>query len=323
VSKRSFFERIETGGLVVDEVRQPAGRVLRDHAHEGVKIGIVLAGGVTERRDGQVRTVRAGEVFVRRAGVRHANQYDPSGARLLFVELAPDDGRAPLVARADGLVRAELGAAAGRLVRAVYDARGGGRADVLRGVEALVSEAARLRPRAGPSWLEAARDRLAEQWRRPPSLGELAAELRVHPVHLAQAFRARWGLAPGAFVRAHRVFHAVSLAHRGVPLCDVAGACGFADQSHMTRAVRALRGSPPGRLVRANVSGRRLGWAPGLARTLQSGASGVGAWGRPCYAEGAMRYAVNVRAGLSFGAARRERRGVSWLTRGRAAGERC
>ncbi|HEY2515042.1 MAG TPA: helix-turn-helix domain-containing protein [Polyangiaceae bacterium] len=50
------------------------------------------------------------------------------------------------------------------------------------------------------------------------------------------------------FVRAHRVFHAVSLLHRGDDLAEVSSACGFADQSHMTRLIRAERGLPPGKL---------------------------------------------------------------------------
>jgi transcriptional regulator GlxA family with amidase domain len=29
-------------------------------------------------------------------------------------------------------------------------------------------------------------------------------------------------------------------------LADIAGACGFADQSHLTRAFKSITGSPPG-----------------------------------------------------------------------------
>jgi AraC-like DNA-binding protein len=47
--------------------------------------------------------------------------------------------------------------------------------------------------------------------------------------------------------------------HRAQPLCEVARACGFADQSHMTRVVRAMRGSPPGRSVRESAFGGAQG----------------------------------------------------------------
>jgi AraC family transcriptional regulator len=132
-------------------------------------------------------------------------------------------------------------------------------AELSRSIDALVAAAAALPPRPAPGWLEAARELLAERCREPPPLVELADRLGVHPVHLAQAFRARWGLTPFAFVRAHRVFNAVSLAHRGLPLSEVAYACGFADQSHMTRVVRAVRGLPPGRLLRARPAKGRAG----------------------------------------------------------------
>jgi AraC family transcriptional regulator len=249
-----LLERVRAQGIEVTEVHNAAGCVLAEHAHEGATIGILLAGAVAERRDGLVRVQTAGEVFVRRKGVRHANQYLSTDSRSVFVELERDDPRAHAIGAVDALAWPQLAAAGEAVARAFQQGERGGRGELFRRVDALLTAAAALRPPRTPAWLEHARDRLAHEYARPPSLRKLAEVARVHPVHLAQSFRARWGLTVGAFVRAHRVFHAVSLLHGGMPLAEIAVTCGFADQSHMTRVVRASRGLPPGRLARV---GRR------------------------------------------------------------------
>jgi AraC family transcriptional regulator len=245
-SAGTLTREVRVDGIVLTEVHNAEGCVLEEHAHEGATIGILLDGAVAERRDGLVRVQTAGEVFVRRKGVRHANQYLASSSRSVFVELERDDPRAQAIGAVDALAWPEL-AAAGEAVARAFDGDAS-RGELSRRIAALLATAGALRPPKTPTWLSRARDRVAHDFRQPPPLRALAEEVRVHPVHLAQAFRARWGLTIGAFVRAHRVFHAVSLIHRGTPLAEVAYACGFADQSHMTRLVRASRGVSPGRL---------------------------------------------------------------------------
>jgi transcriptional regulator GlxA family with amidase domain len=64
-------------------------------------------------------------------------------------------------------------------------------------------------------------------------------------------------MTPMGYVRAHRVFRAVELIAGGSALADVAAAAGFADQSHMTRAIRDARAASPGAL-RRTMRGARL-----------------------------------------------------------------
>ena len=143
--------------------------------------------------------------------------------------------------------------AAGRALSArlyaAFRARRSSRARLVAGAARALFEAFEKGRRAGPpAWLEAAREALAAELSAPPPL---AARLGVHPVYLAQAFQARYGVTTRAFVRAHRVFHAMQLVIDGTPLAEAASAVGFADQSHMTRAVRGERGEAPGRLRHA------------------------------------------------------------------------
>jgi AraC family transcriptional regulator len=79
------------------------------------------------------------------------------------------------------------------------------------------------------------------------SLGALAARLDVHRVHLARAFRDHYGETVGDQLRRVRLLRAVRLLRESeAPLSRVAADAGFADQSHMTRALRSALGVTPG-----------------------------------------------------------------------------
>jgi len=77
-------------------------------------------------------------------------------------------------------------------------------------------------------------------------IADLAAELGVHPVHLARVFRKAWGCSPGDLLRWRRVERAIGLLRRKeLVLAEVALASGFADQSHMNRSFQAQCGTTP------------------------------------------------------------------------------
>jgi AraC family transcriptional regulator len=90
------------------------------------------------------------------------------------------------------------------------------------------------------------RDLLHDRFTEPLRVSDLAGVAGVHPVHLSRAFRAEYGLAVSAYLRALRVDWA---AHRlrttDESIAQVADDAGFADQSHLTRAMRARYGMTP------------------------------------------------------------------------------
>ena len=79
------------------------------------------------------------------------------------------------------------------------------------------------------------------------SLEALAAETGLTAYHLIRVFSAETGLTPHAWLVDRRVHAAANRLRRGEPLAEVAQACGFADQSHLTRAFKARIGVTPGR----------------------------------------------------------------------------
>jgi AraC family transcriptional regulator len=79
------------------------------------------------------------------------------------------------------------------------------------------------------------------------SSGDLATECLLSAGHFARAFRHSTGLSPHQWLIQCRIEKAHGLLRDSrLPLAEVAHACGFADQSHFTKAYTRLRGISPG-----------------------------------------------------------------------------
>jgi AraC family transcriptional regulator len=77
------------------------------------------------------------------------------------------------------------------------------------------------------------------------SLGRMARVASVSPHHFARSFKESTGLTPHQYVIVQRVERAKDLLLRGLPVGEVAGACGFSDQSHLARHFKRLYGVTP------------------------------------------------------------------------------
>lgn len=112
---------------------------------------------------------------------------------------------------------------------------------------------AALRPRGGLSaparrrvieWIEA---HLSESF----TLADLAAQAALSEFHFARMFRVSMGVTPHAWVAQRRFARACSLLSRrqseGIPLEQIATACGYANASHLTRRFQEVLGVTPTR----------------------------------------------------------------------------
>jgi len=119
----------------------------------------------------------------------------------------------------------------------------------------LLAEAARrpsTRMRAAPPWLIQARDLIAEHYAETLTLTHIAAQVGVHPVHLATTFRQKYGVTIGEFVRKLRVEHACDkLIRKGLPLAVIALQAGFANQSHFSKVFKSYIGMTPAKYRRS------------------------------------------------------------------------
>jgi AraC-like DNA-binding protein len=95
--------------------------------------------------------------------------------------------------------------------------------------------------------VEKARQFLDAHFGRVVASEELEALTGLTRYALARHFRARLGTSPYRYLTMRRLDRARCLMRAGHSLAEAAQACGFADQSHMTRHFRLAFGLPPGR----------------------------------------------------------------------------
>ena len=97
-----------------------------------------------------------------------------------------------------------------------------------------------------PRWLTQAQEILTDRCAESLSVCSVAADVGVHPAHLARTFSRFFRRSPGEHLRRSRVARAASLLlETDLPLVEIALSCGFVDQSHLTNVFRRYRGAPP------------------------------------------------------------------------------
>lgn len=78
------------------------------------------------------------------------------------------------------------------------------------------------------------------------SLAQLAKAAGVSRFQVIRDFKQQTGLTAEAYVRNRRLREASHLIEKGAELAEAAAAAGFADQSHLSRVFRSIRGITPG-----------------------------------------------------------------------------
>ena len=81
-----------------------------------------------------------------------------------------------------------------------------------------------------------------------PSIADVAAECGLSSSYFAKAFKQATGAPPHAWLSMRRIAHAKRLLNdTSLALAEIALACGFVDQSHLTRTFAKVEGYSPGR----------------------------------------------------------------------------
>ena len=88
------------------------------------------------------------------------------------------------------------------------------------------------------------------------TLDDLARQAGVSRFHFARLFRVSTGDSPMAYLLKSRIERAKQmLLQDGRPVCEIAAALGFCDQSHLTRTFRRMTGLTPREFVRLHADG--------------------------------------------------------------------
>ena len=254
--------RLNLGPILVTETRHRAGALIPPHAHRNAYFCFVRQGVYVERFGQKSRDCAPLTLAFHTADETHSEQITGSDVSSLNIEVTAEWLRnvQECAPRLRDPFDCQGGIAAWLAARVYREFRRGDASSRLM-IEGIllevVAECARsVRPSAtAPPWLLRAREALRARFRENVSPGEVASEARVHPVHLAAAFRKHFGQSAGEFVRMCRVeFATARLACQGVSLADIALDAGFADQSHFTRTFKRLTGLTPAAFRRAAIA---------------------------------------------------------------------
>jgi AraC family transcriptional regulator len=247
----------QVAGLLLTEKVHRHGDTTPPHAHSYPYLCLVIDGHWIEGHDGGTRQCSPHSVIYHPAGEVHWDHFKMHGGRLFAIELSD-----PWLERIAGPagVLAEPRVFSGGMVpwaamRICDESRRLDNASPLV-IEGLMLEVLGTVQRMGQGraphpaarWLAVVEQLLRDEYRRPPSLAQIAHVVGVHPIHIARAFRARHGCSASAYVARVRVEHACRLmARTRQSLAEIAAEVGFFDQSHLTRAFRQVMGSTPAR----------------------------------------------------------------------------
>lgn len=252
VAASSHARRAEVGGLRITDVAYRAGFDTSRHVHEHDCVTLALRGQVAKELNTSERTLAGGAVAVTPAEMPHVDRFGPDGGRVLVIELLerPEalSGGTP---RTEALRLPWLGRRLAAELAATDAA-----APLALHAAALELLAIVGRAPTGPeprAWLDDVVEYLHAHRFERVTLAELATVAGVHRTHLVRAFRARFGVSIGTYVRRDRVrWAADALRVSDAPIAEIALQAGFADQSHFTRVFAREMGLPPGRYRRSD-----------------------------------------------------------------------
>jgi AraC family transcriptional regulator len=264
LSPGTFFgqtqTRLEFAGFTFAESRYAANADIPLHTHENAFLYFVIEGVYDETCGRETRTGGPSSLVFHPVGEAHANRWHDAGGRVFHIEIS----RARALAirehgpRLDAPADFRGGLApwlAGRLHREYCRPDGASKLAMEGLVLEIMAEVSRYRvpaaERPHPAWLCRARAMLHDRFAEKLSLGEIAAAVDVHPVHLARVFRRQLGCTLGDYIRQLRVeFASRQLASSDSPLVEIALSAGFPDQSHFTKTFRLQTGITPGEFRR-------------------------------------------------------------------------
>jgi AraC family transcriptional regulator len=260
---RFFGETVSAerfGRIVITASRYRAGDSLPRHCHEQAYLYVMLAGGIAERAMHRENVCTRGWLIYNEAGEAHEDRVFEQGAVGLNIEMPLDWLRdvqttcsvgEPLLYRHAGAAITSVGAL--QLAMRQRDSLQalGVEEAVVRLVDSL---SARTHGRhSRPAWLQKAEDEIGQRYRTGLRLDDIADAIGVHRAHLCREFRRHCGCTMTQYAGRLRADLALeALIRSAEPLATLAARTGYADQAHLTRAIRRHFGTTPGILRRAH-----------------------------------------------------------------------
>lgn len=212
------------------ETLQPGHYVPR-HRHLEAYATVVIDGAYEQISYAGRHRVEAGDVLIAPTLDAHADRMRSAGITVLRLPWHREDGLASAYRLSS--------------VDVLIDAAREDPFEAARLLADKIADAAKLAPRCA-DWPELLAKKLAGDSRVP--IARWAEDAGLARESVSRGFARTFGLSPAQFhteLRARRAW--LRITGSGCSLAAIAADLGFADQAHMTRAVRALTGEPPAR----------------------------------------------------------------------------
>lgn len=226
------------------------------HAHDHHQFVLPLAGRLHLAVGPHEDAVGDGQAVVVAAGQLHRFRPDDGANRFVVLDLDLGDDRAERLVRRTAATAPFFALDAGlRHLIGYLGERGTDRIDpaLAHHATALLRDALdrRVGSPALPGPVVAAMELMEHRMADALTVADLAAAARLSPSRLHAAFRTATGQGPAACLADLRLDRAMALLGEGrLGIAEIALACGYAEQSALTRALRRRRGVTPGQVRR-------------------------------------------------------------------------
>ena len=234
-----------------------------EHVHDRPHMVMLYGGRWRDTSQGRGVELGAGELLFHPARFVHASRAIEPGTELVLLQVDMEMTRAfcPMYGNVARDVHLPF-----EVLRGVPDrireelAHGDEAAEVI--LESLAMQLMALGSRTSnagasipPPWLAEAINHVRKTATTPLTVKSIALHVGVSPSRLSHVFCAVMGRSVSAYIRECRVrAAAAALRETCDPIGEVALACGFYDQAHLTRAFRSLRNMTPMQYRRAHRS---------------------------------------------------------------------
>lgn len=262
--------RTEAAGVVLTEVVHTRGRKLPRHTHESAYFGLLLGGSYSESCTHRAAEYQPFTIGFHPASLTYSDEVGPCGSRMFCVELREFyiQGTRPLLT-APQFVPDLCASEVTWLGLRFFHSFASETVSPLQIEELCGAMLERVACRSTatekqtPAWLGRALDLLHECFRDALTLGAIANQVGVHPIHLSRVFRSRHGCTMAEYINRLRVQSVCRALESGwADLAHLAAQSGFADQSHMSRVFKWCTGQTPGQFrafIHTNrISARRV-----------------------------------------------------------------
>ncbi len=242
--------RVSIPGFEVTLRRSGSGRIdTRPHSHSTPNILIPLQEGYWSEADG-FDAHNPMQLIYTPAGIMHRDSMARLGGRYLAISLRNDIAaeslesvRHPVAVERPNALRIAWAIAASNLSGDLSELFA---EEACLNIIAEIKAQQQLRMRPRPRWLRHVIELCHGSLRPLPRIGEIAARIGVHPVHVTRVFRSAYGVPLSKYLASIRAERAAAALRAGtLSVAEIAAATGYSDQSHLCRSFKSLMRMAP------------------------------------------------------------------------------